>query len=213
MNETSHVFEYQENGKTYIFDTGSPFSINYEVSELNQAFNKLYPNFENDITQLFGKKMEGLIGMDYIKNNVWSFEKNTLTLNKKDSSKNNWKSFNIDYYRGLPVVKVEIFDQIYNFWIDTGSSVNYIKDSLLPDIRDKEIKDFSPLLGWFESTGVTTKIKAFNFEIEKNIFAAPNEVVLLMGYKIDGILGYSFMSMFNWSLVNNCEVLLTDQLI
>lgn len=199
MNKTSQVFHTQEKGKTYIFDTGAPFSLYYDTNPRNKSIEKLYPNLMNDIQKLLNKPVDGLIGMDVIQQDRWHFEKCLSTLHRRHEFHLE-HVYPLNLIQGIPVVEVEVLNHVFKFWLDTGSSVNYIKAKYLTQDLNERIEDYSPLIGWFSSLGTTLSLSAFGKQRDCSLYVAPTPIESMMGESIDGILGFEFMSTFSWVL-------------
>lgn len=203
MNETSHVFEYIEDDKTYIFDTGSPFSIQAPGSQTKLGLDALVPGLFQDIAELIGKPVDGLLGMDVIRKHAWHFSSEHQRLTKQADGTVLSMAYPLDRKMGIPVVEVQIQGQTYRLWLDTGSSVTYFKKRLLPHDLPLSIKDYSPLLGWFESQGTRLDLSALGHVFETSVYEAPPLIESMMSDSIQGILGFGFMSKFDWILKEN----------
>lgn len=199
MRTSTHVFQIQTN-KTYIFDTGSPFSIGLKDNTANKMINSVYPNLFENIEELLGIVADGLLGCDEISKKRYYYNHINQTLSETYVVFDQSIKYQLDTYFNIPVIEVVINGKKHQFFIDTGSGVNYIKDSLLNKERDLKLKDYSPLLGWFESEGYQTTITSLGQTIETEIYKAPEQIEHIMGSNIDGILGYDFLSQFSWVL-------------
>lgn len=200
MKQDYEIFEYEKNQKNYLFDTGSPFSLRYDVDELSQNIEKLLPNLINDLSKILKKHIDGLLGMDQIEGNLWIHD-----VEKQGIERSGMITYFGSYYpyekvHGIPVVEVLIDMKVYRFFLDTGSSRNYLKQKHLNQELPLMIKDYSPVVGWFEAKGNNITIEAFGCKQSSEIYVLPSAYENIMGVDIDGILGHQFLSNFTWVL-------------
>ena len=118
--------------------------------------------------------------------------------------KDNWKTC------GLPLVKLKINGKLEYFLVDSGASVNMLKQSYFDSIEDNPIiiEDESLL-----HTGANTiKANLCTFSLSYKTAKFPNEQFNLIdletfdvikdayGYNIIGIVGSPFMGKYKWSM-------------
>ena len=118
--------------------------------------------------------------------------------------KDNWKTC------GLPLIKLKINDKLEYFLIDSGASVNMIKQSYFDLIINKPIitKDNKKL----HTGSIAIKADLCNFSLSYKNAKFPDETFNIIkletfdtlkkayGYNIVGIIGSPFMGKYNWSM-------------
>lgn len=200
MKRIYEVFEFKKNDKIFLFDTGSPFSIRYDVDELSQNIEKLLPNLLKDLSKILIKHIDGLLGMDQIEGHLWIHDVKNQVIEKSGMISYFGSNYPYEKVHGIPVVKVMIDRKAYRFFLDTGSSRNYLKAKHLSHNLPLSIKDYSPVLGWFEVKGINESIEAFGHNQSSEIYVLPEAYESIMGDDVDGILGHQFLSNFTWVL-------------
>lgn len=209
MNDKHFILKYQEEGKTYILDTGSPYSIHYGNEPIHHTLNKLYPNLLNDLTELLGEPIDGLMGLDTLRKNRWTFNAITQTI-EKDSKIRHTKSIRFETHLGVPVIECKLDSRTYRFLVDTGSSVCYLQEDRFNYERNLIFEDYSPFMGKFKTEGHRVSIEALNQKIDCDVFILPKAYESMLGLDVDGILGCNFLRWFSWTLSLNSDQILVE---
>lgn len=155
----------------------------------------------------------GMIGFDIIKDFdiLYDYYNKQITLINPDEFdnyfKNNiknltFKKFPLEMDVHLPIIEVEINGRILKLAIDCGGNTNLIDDDLIPVLK-KELKKIKNA----ELVGVTNNPKQTKRAIVKNMFLGTRKIKnsltvftdishlkKVMKIKIDGLLGYPFLS-------------------
>jgi hypothetical protein len=191
---------YHENELAYLVDTGSPFSVNYGSSRLGNTIEKIYPGLLHDLSDKLKLSVTGIIGTDQLKQSRWHFDPTSskLTRLSDDFDLSTYRAFPIEKYLGLPVVEVQLDDHIYRLIIDTCSTLNYLKESLLRGPIESTKEDYHPMLGSFTTHGRRYRLSAFNQKSRVLMYDLPTAMEMALGDEIQGILGCDFMTQHEW---------------
>lgn len=154
INSNNHILVNIDNN-IYVIDTGSPFSIFYDVDSIliddkeykgkNQSINR------TDVEKLVGTTVNGVIGLDILSETgiTVNFKENIITFDveeghlcyflKKDEH-TDW------YYTKDCVINNTILDKTI---IDSGACISYVnKKHLEPSQKINETyNDYSPIVG------------------------------------------------------------------
>jgi len=198
----SDYLVYIENGKNYLVDTGSPFSINYGSSQMGNTIERLYPGMLKELTENLKIEVTGLVGTDQLTMAKWHYHPETMKLTRLNDEfdLSDYTPFTLGTHLGLPVIQVSANNQNYKLIIDTCSTLNYLKGSLLTGEIVSTIEDYHPMLGKFTTYGHTYSLVAFEKRAEVLFYDIPQLMEMTLGSQIQGILGCTFMSQFEWVL-------------
>jgi hypothetical protein len=196
----SEYLLYIENGKNYLVDTGSPFSIHYGSSQMGNTIGKLYPGMLEELTENLKIEVTGLIGTDQLMMARWHFnpENSKLSRLSDEFDLSGYKAYLLGQHLTLPVIEVKANGESHKLIIDTCSTLNYLKGNLLSGEMVSTVEDYHPMLGNFTTHGHTYSLEAFEKKSEVLFYDIPQMMEMTLGSQIQGILGCGFMSSFEW---------------
>lgn len=204
---------YTENNLLYLVDTGSPFSIRYGGSALGSTLTHMIPDILNQLTAQLDHPVDGLIGTDQLRTSRWHFDPTTEALVRIGDAfdLNNYVPVELGTHIGLPTINVTLNDEDYCLVIDTCSTLNYLKRSLLSGESTSVITDYHPMLGHFTTHGYPYTITAMTVTQETLVYELPSSFEMTLGNKVQGILSYRFIAQFEWILDLSRNVLWMKQ--
>ena len=189
----------EDNGKTYLIDTGSPCSIfDGDVLEfLGQTCHKnnmmalAAKVMPTDISSLLGMHVDALIGNDILKHFAicFNYGQGEITFSDEGLTLPDAIAIPIDTSFGVPKAKMSLLGNEGLFFLDTGAKISYVNSAttsgLTPDETDT---DFYPGVGDFE-TSKTFRVRYGNLPklLEFSLIG-------LSGTK--GVIGYDFFNNF-----------------
>lgn len=167
------------------------------------------------LENLTNRKISGLIGYDLLKHYEVSVDYSTQKIQmhyKKEQIVDNHvlAVFPLAFWHHLPVIKVKIADKICRFGLDTGAEMNVVDEKILADINseisgqqsDKHVYGLGHTSTSSKRVTINeTRYKCFNFRAMEYIVADLSN--LNMGetdFKLDGILGYPFLSSCHFAI-------------
>lgn len=188
----------------FIIDTGSPMSFG-EVSSVTikgKRYRIGQSPITRDVQNHLGRQIKGLIGTDILKDydieiRYDRYENRFLvdleSYNQERS--NRWDYTYIDAkslknIMGVPVISVNIKEKTHQFFLDTGSTITYMRNSIIDTNNYCGSKnDFYPLLGSFKTNLFRSNVSIDGSEYELEVGALPSMLNLLLPSDIDGIIG------------------------
>lgn len=191
---------YTENEMTYLVDSGSPFSVNYGSSTLGSTIEKIYPGLLLDLSENLKRKIDGIIGTDQLSQYRWHFDPMTSKLTRitDEFDLGSYQAYKLEKHLGLPVINALVDLHDYRLIIDTCSTLNYLKPSLLSGTSVSTIEDYHPMLGKFETHGYKKSIYSFDRKVDVLMYDLPGAMEMTLGSDVHGILGCRFMSHYEW---------------
>lgn len=116
---------------------------------------------------------------------------------------------------GLPIVSLKFKTSntkdivVYNFIIDTGSTVNVINTSYVSDLQFEDIKTNTELYGIGGNSGEAKKYRLYFINdnnlysgefVSKDLSPSLNYIEEITGYTIHGLIGTSFLEEFKYKI-------------
>jgi hypothetical protein len=190
-----------EEGKHYLVDTGSPFSINYGHSTTSELITGLLPNLLNDVSEEVGMEIHGLVGTDVLSQTPWHIYSDGYS----DRSSGNpiiddYKHYTITTYMTLPVVQIHINGEPRTMILDTCSSLTYLRPALLNGEPADVKQDFHPMIGRYTCRSFRSSVTGYGVKKHLDVCEIPPAVLSALTKEIDGILGVDFLSDYEWIL-------------
>ena len=194
----------EDNGKTYLIDTGSPFSV-HDGDSLEfcgqQFLGHLAPCSPENISSLLGMHIDALVGYNVLKYFAILFDygQSEITFSDEELSLPEAISVPIDTSSGVPKVKMNLLGNEDDFFLDTGAKISYVAskttEGLTPDETDT---DFYLGYGDFETPifdlETTIACKPFSVRYGNLPFLLERTLIGLCNTK--GVIGYDFFNSF-----------------
>ncbi|MBV1756487.1 MAG: hypothetical protein KMY55_01465 [Dethiosulfatibacter sp.] len=188
----------------FIIDTGSPMSFG-EVSSVTIKGRRHrigQSPIMVDVQNNLGRQIKGIIGTDILKDydieirfdrreNRFLVDLELYNLERR----NRWDYTYIDAKSmknkmGVPVITINIKEKTHQFFLDTGSTITYMRNSIIDTNNYCGSKnDFYPLLGSFKTDLFRSNVSIDGSEYELEVGALPSLLNLLLPSDIDGIIG------------------------
>ena len=199
----------EDNGKTYLIDTGSPYSIfDGEALEfLGQTCHKsnmmalAAQVMPTDISSLLGMHVDALIGNDILKHFAicFNYGQGEITFSDEGLTLPDAIAIPIDTSFGVPKAKMSLLGDEGLFFLDTGAKISYVNSAttsgLTPDETDT---DFYPGVGDFETSvfNLDTTIASKTFRVRYGNLPKLLEFSLIGLSGTKGVIGYDFFNNF-----------------
>lgn len=197
-----------DGGKTLLIDTGSPISLtNMDSFEFmgrqfkgNQSIGG--KGIADVCTQL-GREIDVLAGLDVISHFTFIIDYRNQTLQASDDESAAVQGCKIPLNNmGAITVLMSVDGSQYNFALDTGAKISYIRRSATSNDQPVEQRnDFNPLLGYF-TTPIFAKqatIGDLTFDCKFGNLPQMAEMALSMA-SIDGVIGFDLFDSFTVAL-------------
>ena len=180
---------YQEDGKDYLVDTGSPVSFN-QTANLKVL---------NEISSKLERPIAGVFGTDKIKQFKWHFDSSTQVLTKTNETKfSHYQAYDLGFYFGVPTIESSINDRPFTLFIDTCSTLNYLVADLLTGESTIETHEYHPFLGDFVTKGYQRELGSLGLHKPVIVHALPEKMRPAFTYKAKGIIGLPFFQDRDW---------------
>ncbi len=197
-----------EDGENAILvDTGAPATIH--VSEQLNFMTKAYNVNTNymdltpsELSDLIGMNVTTLLGTDILKDYRISFDLHTKKLIFDDDNEFDGNKITIDSFMGIPIIEVEINNEVVKCFLDTGAKLSYLAPSFTQDIQSIGVEeDFYPGVGKFETRcyEISTMFGGNSFNVRYGNLPELLQTTLMMA-GTEGIIGYDFFDNFKVSL-------------
>lgn len=194
----------EDNGNTYLIDTGSPFSVHDgDTLEFcgHQFPRNMAPCSPNDISNLLGMHVDALVGYNVLKHFavLFDYEKGEITFSDEGLSLPDAEAIPIDTSFGVPKVKMSLLGHEGLFFLDTGAKISYVASTttngLTPDETDT---DFYVGYGDFETPifNLETTIAGKIFHVRYGNLPMLLECTLMGLSGTKGVIGYDFFNNF-----------------
>ncbi len=193
----------EDNGKTYLIDTGSPFSIHDGTLEFcGQQFPRsMAPCSPDDISNLLGMHVDALVGFNVLRHYavLIDYGNSEITFSDEGLSLPDATALPINTGFGVPKVKMSLLGHEGLFFLDTGAKISYVAsettNGLTPDGTDT---DFYPGVGDFETPifNLDTTIADKTFKVRYGNLPRMLERSLMGLSGTKGVIGYDFFNNF-----------------
>jgi hypothetical protein len=207
------------NNLNYIVDTGSPLSfgrgtsiiINEKTFPINSI--GLGGLTADSISKLSQIEVDGLIGMDIIKNFDVRFNQNEIIFSNTPIVYTDTaiKFPIIDTCMEVPIIMLNINNENRRIFFDTGAKLSYLSEDLLIGTPIDEMEDFHPSIGTFK-TNIYQIDVIINNKIQKFIFGllpSSIQILLEMG-QTKGVIGTQLLQKYSLILSNLTKILILE---
>lgn len=204
INGFDHHLLINDNERTLLIDTGSPFSIfnGSDFEFLGAHVSKgLLPVSPDTISDLLGTHVDALVGNDMLQqfSVLVDYSQGTITFSDEDLSLPGSQAITMGKSFGIPKVTMQLRGQEGNFFLDTGAKISYVKSSTLDGLTpDSQATDFYVGYGDFETPiyHVPTGIGGYNFNVQYGTLPGILELSLIGLSGTTGVVGYDFFNSF-----------------
>lgn len=202
-NYDNHLI-IEDNGKTFLIDTGSPFSI-FDGTSLDfcgRQFPKGMTMVSIEaVSDLLGMNIDALVGNDVLRQYAVLVDYNggTITFSDEGISLPGGQAIALGNNFGIPKVTMQLRGQEGTFFLDTGAKISYVKSSTLDGLTpDDHATDFYVGYGNFETPiyHVPTSIGSHEFTVQYGTLPRILELSLIGLAGTTGVVGYDFFNNF-----------------
>ena len=194
----------EENGKTYLIDTGSPFSVHDgdSLEFCGQQFtDNMAPCSPENISSLLGMHIDALVGYNVLTHYaiLFDYDQGEITFSDEELTLPNAISLPINTSFGVPKVRMSLLGNEDDFFLDTGAKISYVAsettEGLTPDETDT---DFYLGYGDFETPifNLETTIAGKSFRVRYGNLPFLLERTLMGLSNTKGVIGYDFFNSF-----------------
>jgi hypothetical protein len=120
----------------WVLDTGAPTSFGspetLEINEKTYEIQSNYMGFDNTkLSEALGENVEGLIGGDILNeyDSYWDFSTNRISFSL-ENLESEGIPISLEFFMGIPTLKVVLRGVSYNWFFDTGAVVSYVTEQL-----------------------------------------------------------------------------------
>lgn len=187
-----------------LVDTGSPATIHNSNSlkfcseEFNSSIDYMGLTV-NKVSEMLGKEITTLLGTDVMSNFIVYFDyKNNIVEFYKDAKPFEGIEVYLSNFMGVPIIDLEIENEILKFFLDTGAKLSYLSDSITNNYESNGTdEDFYPGVGLFETSTyeILTKIGEHGFRVKYGNLPTLLQSALMFG-GAKGIIGFDFFDNF-----------------
>ena len=200
-NYDNHLI-IDDNGKTLLVDTGSPFSI-FDDATLDFC-GRQFPKgitmvSAETISNLLGMHVDALVGNDVLRQFavLVDYSNGTIIFSDEDLSLPGGQAIALGNSFGIPKVTMQLRGKEGSFFLDTGAKISYVKSSTLDGLTpDGQATDFYVGYGDFETPiyHVPTSIGNHEFTVQYGTLPRILELSLIGLSGTTGVVGYDFFN-------------------
>ena len=204
INGFDHHLLINDDERTLIIDTGSPFSIfngsDFEFLGMHVSKGPL-PVSPDNISESIGTHVDALVGNDILQqfSVLVDYNHGTITFSDEDLSLPGSQAITLEMSFGVPKVTMQLRGKEGNFFLDTGAKISYVKASTLDgQTPDGQATDFYVGYGGFETPiyHVPTGIVGYDFNVQYGTLPGVLELSLIGLSGTTGVVGYDFFNSF-----------------
>lgn len=204
INGFDHHLLINDNERTLIIDTGSPFSIfngsDFEFLGMQVSKGPL-PVSPDNISESIGTHVDALVGNDMLQQFavLVDYSHGTITFSDEDLSLPESQAITLGMSFGVPKVTMQLRGKEGSFFLDTGAKISYVKASTLDGLTpDGQATDFYVGYGGFETPiyHVPTGIVGYDFNVQYGTLPGVLELSLIGLSGTTGVVGYDFFNSF-----------------
>ena len=141
-----------------MLDTGAPASFGsvakLEIHDKCYDITSNYMGFDNEkLGEALGENIEGLIGGDILNNydSYWNLSLNRISFST-ENMQNRGNTISLDFFMGIPTLKVNLLGRSYHWFFDTGSVISYVAEQIEEwETSVDKYDDFYPGYGNFST--------------------------------------------------------------
>jgi hypothetical protein len=194
-----------ENNLDFIVDTGSPasFQRNSEISLYGHTYRVQSHDLMGKLIGRTLKECDGLIGNDIIKNyRLWHNRNNQcielayMGLSIVDAM----HPIPIRFHYGIPTISLKINGKEGTFYLDTGTSMTYLRKGFLNLPIQSRLIEYSPVCGEFrvDMVDVQLEILPVGYQHDTRVGIFPQDVTNKLLRGVDGILGFDILKQYEF---------------
>ena len=172
----------------WILDTGAPTSFGspdtLEINEKTYEIESNYMGFDNTkLSEALGESVEGLIGGDILNryDSYWDLSTNRISFSF-ESMEGEGIPIPLEFFMGVPTLKVVLRGVSYNWFFDTGAVVSYVIEQLDEwDTPVGQYDDFYPGYGNFSTEIFEDEITLETLNLKVKCGVLPNLLGMSLG--------------------------------
>jgi hypothetical protein len=179
----------------------------YEVPDLSVSLMRdlnLSGRMLSEISDFIGTSIDGLIGTDYLMDidvSIDPLSETFIFCPPVDKRAADFKGVmtDLEIYNSIPVVNLLYNGVEHRAFLDTGSCISYINESLIKGTQPvkKNIPDYLPMYGRFETDIYNLKIALASVELNMNFGVLPSRLACALNDTgIDFIIGVDILKNF-----------------
>lgn len=217
INNFDNHLIIEDNGKTILVDTGSPFSI-FDGTSLDfcgRQFPKGLSMCSADaISDLLGMHVDALVGNDILKcfNVLIDYAESAITLSDEALNLPGAIELPFDMSFGVPKVNMTLQDIERRFFLDTGAKISYVSSQMTQSLESVEtVSDFYMGFGNFDTPiyNMEASVVGQSFNVRVGNLPPILEGTLIGLSGTAGVIGYDFFNRFKVLFdYTNCKILL-----
>ena len=186
----------------WVLDTGAPASFGsvakLEIHDQCYDIPSNYMGFDNKkLSEALGEPIEGLIGGDILNNydSYWDLSLNRISFST-EKLEHRGNTVSLDFFMGIPILKVNLRGRSYNWFFDTGAVISYVTEQVEEwKTPVDEYDDFYPGYGSFTAEVFEDEITLGSLDMKIKCGVLPS----LLGMSLaigdcSGILGLSALN-------------------
>jgi len=153
----------------------------------------------DEISQLLGKKITTLLGIDILSKFYCIFDyPNAKLILSTDKIPFDGDSMSFSQLAGIPVLEFHVFGQKLRFFLDSGAKISYLNSDITRHLVPQSTNsDFYPGIGSFETScfEIPTQFGQHNLNVLYGNLPIRMEA-MLESNQIHGIIGFDFFNNF-----------------
>ena len=195
-------------GRRYLVDTGSPWSLGSQPVQLGGREFPVQPsdlmgNTCESIAGMVGIPFDGLLGTDILGEFDLEFSVRDGVLRLSATLLDIEDGPVVESVHGVPLVGVEIGGEVVPMFFDTGAPLSYLSEEWVQGRTALgEVEDFHPLLGRFQVSTHAVELSAWGLPMRIRAGRAPVLIAAALGVAgAQGILGTEILQhgVVRWS--------------
>ena len=206
----NHII-FVENNLRLLLDTGSPVSISNlsNISLFGETMN-IHNAMENksidDVNKsILNANVDALIGADVLSKISFSisFSNKLMEINPVINH-NEYDSFPLSYFMGVPIMIARLNGKDIKFFLDTGAKISYVNFTLIQGQNIIQVKeDFYPGFGAFETSIYQIHLELFKHLKRYEFGVLPESLELSLNMLgANGIIGNNILINFDLVIDN-----------
>ena len=194
----------EDNGKTFLIDTGSPFSIfdSAAIDFCGHQFPRgLAMCSATDVSNLLGMHVDALVGNDILKhfNVCIDYATGTISLSDEALDLPDAIALPFDMSFGVPKISMTLQGEERRFFLDTGAKISYVSSQMTQGLDPIETaSDFYMGFGNFDTPiyDMEASVAGQPFQVRIGNLPSVLEGTLIGLSGTAGVIGYDFFNRF-----------------
>ena len=194
----------EDNGKTILVDTGSPFSI-FDDATL-EFCGRQFPQGQHiytadTISNLLGMHVDALVGNDILQhfNVLIDYAGGSITIADEDLELPGAVALPFELSFGVPKIAMTLQGEEKRFFLDTGAKISYVSSRMTAGLESVETAtDFYVTIGNFDTPiyNMEASVAGQAFNVRVGNLPSLLEISLIGLSGTAGVIGYDFFNRF-----------------